>query len=143
MKENEKLLAAIHRNAEMGRNTIDKLLAEVKDPTLKGLLESQHDEYNRVYMAADVQLKSIDGDDGGVPPVAKAMGNIMIELSTLGEPTTEKLAQMVLKGTEKGIEELSEAMAAHASGATQETLNLAGAFDEFLRQNRDALKKYE
>ncbi|MEA4911809.1 MAG: hypothetical protein VB092_04225 [Oscillospiraceae bacterium] len=142
MKENEKLLMSIHKNAEMGRNTIDKLIPEVADETFKGLLESQHDEYSRVFTAADVLLKKIDGDDRGVPPMAKTMGNVMIELSTLSDHSTAKLAEMVLKGTDKGIEELAEAMAAFSVHAKQETLNLAEMFDELLRRNRHELKKY-
>ncbi|NLC78372.1 MAG: hypothetical protein GX683_01410 [Ruminococcaceae bacterium] len=140
--DNEMLLIGIHKGAEMGRNTIDKLIGFVEDKVFKGLLESQHDEYNRVYMASDVLIKSMDGDDRGVPPIAKTMGNMMIDIKAGGDNSVSNLAEMVLQGTEKGMEQLSKDMEDYSMGAKEETLNLANAYGEFLERNRHELKKF-
>ena len=140
--DNEMLLIGIHKGAEMGRNTIDRLISYVEDKVFKGLLESQHDEYNRVYMASDVLIKSLDGDDRGVPPIAKTMGNMMLDMKAGGDTSIANLAEMVLQGTEKGIEQLSKDMEDYSMGAKEETLNLANAYSEFLERNRHELKKF-
>ena len=68
MCANEQLLIAIHKNAERGKNTLDKLLPESKGE-IRAVLEEQLEEYKRIFMAADTLLKSMDGNDGGVPPM--------------------------------------------------------------------------
>lgn len=142
MNDNEQLLMGLHKGAEMGRNTIDKLISYVEDKPFKALLERHRKEYSRIYMSADVLLKSLDGDDGDLPAMAKAMGDLMIDMTTLTDRSTLKLAELVMKGTKKGIEQFNEDMEKYSRGASTETNNLARVYGEFLEHNQQELKRY-
>jgi len=142
VNHDEKLLMNIHKNAEMGRATIDRLLDHVTDGAFKGMLASQQEEYSRVFIASDVLLKSVDGDDSGIPAMARVMSDMMIDMKTMLDKSHENMARMVLKGTQMGLDELERDMDAFYDGASKEIQNLANAFYTQLSRNRRALLRY-
>ena len=141
MCANEQLLIAIHKNAEMGKNTLDKLLPESKGE-IRAVLEEQLEEYKRIFMAADTLLKSMDGNDGGVPPMTKVMSDLMIEVQTLSDKTPAHLSEMVLKGIDLGIEEINSALNELQLKAKPETVNLANTLRTFLMRNKETLQRF-
>ena len=141
MCANEQLLIAIHKNAEMGKNTLDKLLPECKGE-FRSVIETQLEEYKRIFMSADTLLKSMDGDDGGVPAMTKIMSDLMVEMKTMTDKTPAHLADMVLKGIDMGIEELNGALNELQLTAKPETVNLANTLRTALMHNKETLQRF-
>ena len=141
MTANEQLLVAIHKNAEMGRNTLDKLLPECRGE-IRGVIEKQHDEYRRIFMAADTLLKSMDGKDDGVPAMGKIMSDLMIEMQTLTDKSTPHIAEMVLRGVDMGIQEITDAMEKLRLQAKPETVRLAETLQKALHRNKEILQRF-
>ncbi len=139
MQPNEELLIAIHKNAEMGKNSLGKLREKCEDNALLGIVNEQYEEYKRIYMAADTLLKANEGDDSGVPATAKLMSDMMLDLSAMMDNSTASFADMMLKGTERGIEEIEDAMTKCADGARVEIVNLAETLHKFLLRNKSEL----
>ncbi len=141
MNANEQLLVAIHKNAEMGKNTIDKLLPESRGE-IRSVLTKQLEEYRRIYMSADTLLKSMDGNDSGVPVMTKVMSDMMIEVQTWTDKTPAHLSEMVLKGIDMGIREINSALNELQLKAKPETVNLANTLRTTLMHNKETLQRF-
>ncbi|MEG2633750.1 MAG: hypothetical protein RSA97_04075 [Oscillospiraceae bacterium] len=139
MTPDEQLLTAIHKTSEMGKNTLNKLKEKCEDNSFLAVIDRQYEEYKRFFMSADTLLKACEGDDSGVPAGSKVMGDMMIDMASLRDKSTCHYADMVLKGTERGITELDDAMIKLSSAAKPETLNLAEALRSVLICNKSEL----
>ncbi|MDO4566405.1 MAG: hypothetical protein Q4B42_03650 [Oscillospiraceae bacterium] len=136
MCANEQLLIAIHKTAEMGMLSTEKIMEVSRDEALKRALSDSREEYKRIWMSADTLLKASDGDDKGVSGMAKAMTDMNIELTAASGGSTEKLLEKLSKGNERGLEELERALSEFGGGAYEETVNLAGALRSLLIRER-------
>ena len=56
MTHNEKLLCSIHRAAEMGRDSLARVLQSVQNDHFRNLLADWQETYSRYYISADVLL---------------------------------------------------------------------------------------
>ncbi len=139
MNANEELLVAIHKNAEMGKTSLEKLAEKCENHNLQELISRHHDEYKRIYLAADTLLKDCEGNDAGVPAAARMMSNMMLDLAAMKDHSTANFADMMLKGTDKGIEEIEEAIEKYGCTVKPEVLNLAKTLRSFLLQNKSEL----
>ncbi len=139
MQPNEQLLIAIHQNAEMGKTGLEKLREKCADPALLDLVNAHYEEYKRIYMAADTLLKACEGDDSGAPAAAKLMSGVMLDFAAMKDSSVANFADMMLKGTEKGLKEIDEAIAQFAGTAKTETVNLAETLRAFLLHNKSEL----
>ncbi len=143
MSAAEQLLTRTQKNAEMGKNTMEKLLPIIQDRDLKAVVQMQHEEYNRIFMSADILLRSNGADVGGVSGVAKMMGNAMIDLNTLTNKSAPHLAGMLIEGTDRGIKEIDEALSQYGASASTEAFNLASTLRDALYRNRRELQKFK
>ena len=142
MSSAQQLLSCTHKNAEMGKNTMAKLLPMINDPGLKSVVQLQHDEYTRIFMSAEILLRSGGADVNGVSAVAKTMGNIMIDINTLASKSAPHIAEMLVEGTDRGIKEIDEAFTQYGVSASTEAYNLASALRDALYRNRRELQRY-
>ena len=139
MHPNEELLVAIHKNAEMGKTSLEHLREKCENHDLMTLIDRHHEEYKRIYLAADTLLKDCEGNDAGVPAAAKVMSNMMLDVTAMADHSTANFADMMLKGTEKGIEEIEQAILKYGGSVKKEILNLAETLHRFLLQNKSEL----
>ncbi|GEM_PF-4101401 len=141
MNNTTELLEAMHKSAEMGKGSLDKLITHIDDPAFKTVIASQAEDYNRIYMSCDALIKGEGGDDRGIPPIAKAMSGMMMDVKGSIDSSTENLAKMALKGTQMGINELDDALRTCPT-SDQGVINLAREFSEMLERNKKALERY-
>jgi len=142
MNSAQQLLNCTHKNAEMGKNTMEKLLPMIKDPGLRSVVQLQHDEYTRIFMSAEILLRSGGSDVSGVSAVAKVVGNMMIDINTIASKSAPHIAKMLVEGTDRGIKEIDEAFAQYGVAASTEDHNLASAMRDALYRNRRELQRY-
>lgn len=143
MSAAEQLLVRTHKNAEMGKNTLEKLIPMIKDRDLQAVLQLQHDEYNRIFMSADILLRSNGVDSNGLSTVMKAMGNMMIDFNTMTNKSTSNVARMVIEGVDRGIKEIDESLTQYGASSSAEAFNLASTLRDFLYRNRRELQRYK
>ena len=141
MSANAELLNFIHKNAAMGRDSVDHMLQLCKEPGFCSLLESMREDYNRVCISSEALLTAGGKSPDGISAIARTMSGAMIDFSTIGQRTGEKFSSMLLEGVEKGITEIEEKMRIYPN-AKDEYMNLAHAFRDMLCRHRTALRAF-
>ena len=139
MTHDEKLLCSIHRAAEMGRDSLARVLQSVQNDHFRNLLADWQETYSRYYISADVLLKASGGDDRGLGGMSRVMGDVMTDLSLAMDDSDAHIAEMLHKGTQMGIDELDEQLRTAKGAAQEETLNLASNMLDFLYSCRSEL----
>ncbi len=142
MDYDEKLLIEIHKSADMGRTTLEKLTPHIEDSEFRALVETQREDYNRVFIAAGAKLKAGQNNDPGAPRVALAMGGMMADMRASADNSPSYLADVILRGIDKGIKDINAAVREYGDGATPETMRLAAAFRDHLAKGRKAFERY-
>ena len=141
MNRDLELLNFINKNAVMGRDSVDHMIPLAEDPAFRELLESMHEDYNRVCISSETLMSAGGENPEGVSSIARTMSGAMIDFSTIGDRSSAKFASMLLEGTRRGITELSEKMRIY-SGAKEEYMNLAHAFHHILENNERELHSF-
>ena len=94
------LLNTIHEYADMGLSGLNQVIPLSSDPSFTRELQHQKSE-------ALLEERHIPrGKEAG--PVAKMMSTVMTRAKNLADPSTSKLAEMVLQGSNMGITELTK-----------------------------------
>ena len=107
MKKEEKeinVLDELNKGACMGMDAIHYILDKVKDDELKKELNNQYKEYNKI---SDKICELYPEYSRKEPHETNAMNRMMtwygIEMKTLMDDTTSKIAELLMQGTNMGI----------------------------------------
>ena len=104
MKENINALDEIHKGACMGVDAISKVLEKVFDPKLKNVLENQEKSYQKIKKEIeDIYPKYNDDKPHETNFFNKTMTFSAIEMKTLKDNSSSKLAELLIQGTNMGI----------------------------------------
>jgi len=103
MKEEINVLDELNKGACMGKDAIDFIIDKVEDESLKKELQSQYREYEEI----SERIHKVYPDAKKEPHETNAMNKAMtwygIEMRTLTDKTTSKIAELLLQGTNMGI----------------------------------------
>lgn len=104
MKENEiNVLDELSKGACMGMDAIEFIMDKVNDKALKKELEHQYKEYEKT----KEKINKIYPDKDKKPHETNAMNKAMtwygIEMKTMLDDSTSKIAELLLQGTNMGI----------------------------------------
>ena len=105
MKENEiNVLDELNKGACMGKDAIHFILDKVKDDALKEELNRQYEKYNEI---SDKINKIYPHYNEDKPHETTTMNKVMtwygIEMKTITDDSTSKIAELLLQGTNMGI----------------------------------------
>ena len=105
MKENEiNVLDELNKGACMGKDAIYFILDKVKDYALKEELNRQYEKYNEI---SDKINKIYPHYNEDKPHETTTMNKVMtwygIEMKTITDDSTSKIAELLLQGTNMGI----------------------------------------
>lgn len=104
MKENINALDEIHKGACMGVDAISKVLEKVFNPKLKNILENQEKSYQKIKKEIeDIYPKYNDDKPHETNFFNKTMTFSAIEMKTLKDNSSSKLAELLIQGTNMGI----------------------------------------
>ena len=104
MKENINALDEIHKGACMGVDAIYKDIKKVFDPKLKNVLENQEKSYQKIKKEIeDIYPKYNDDKPHETNFFNKTMTFSAIEMKTLKDNSSSKLAELLIQGTNMGI----------------------------------------
>ncbi len=142
MKQNDKaLLQCIYKNAEMGRDSIARLVRRSGESGFTALLRAQYDDYNRVCMSAAALLQSRGRQPQGAPAMAKLSADAMIMAQTITDRSCDHLANMLIKGNEMGKKEIDDDLLNYAD-ADSRIVNLARSLRAHISENTAELRRY-
>ena len=108
-KENKKeeeinVLDELNKGACMGRDAIHFIIDKVEDEGLKNELENQYAEYQKILDKIGQIYPDYSNDE---PHKTTVMNKVMtwygIEMKTMKDDTTSKLAELLMQGTNMGI----------------------------------------
>jgi len=147
MTENSKLLSFVYKNAEMGIQTIPKLIELTSDKDFRESLENQLTEYREISAEAEKMLRADttateeELDDVGLNYFEKLSTDIMLRFSTMKDHSPAHFAEMMLKGSSMGITDISKQIERYP-GAGENAVMLARKLLRSEENNIDEMKKY-
>ena len=105
MKENINALDEVHKGCCMGIDAINFIFEKIEDNSLKKELENEKSDYEKIKSEVEEVYSKYNSEDDphetGV--MTKAMTWSGIEMKTLTDTSTSKLAELLLQGVNMGI----------------------------------------
>lgn len=135
------LLNQIHQNADMGRDSIRHIIKLSNDVDFLHTLNSQLEDYQQAYDESGHLLKELNAQAEDANPMAKTMSKVTSTIKSLVNPSTSKLAEMMIEGSTMGITNLTKQINAYG-GSRQDVLNLAERQLHTEEKNVEEMKKY-
>lgn len=140
--KNVELLNYISKNTEMGKSSIKQLLEVVKHPEFRETIESQYREYDEIYDLAHQALETRHEEAKNVNPMAKISSYIMINFNNLTDGSESSMAEMMLKGSNSGIIEITKHLNDLGDQVEPDVKQLAERLLKFEKRNVEELKKF-
>lgn len=104
MKEKLNVLDELNKGSCMGVDAINFILEKVEDEDFKKVLIDQKDEYEKMTDKIGNLYKEYSKDDPHeTSGMNKAMTWMGVEMKTMTDHTTSKLAELMMQGTNMGI----------------------------------------
>ena len=104
---NTRAINDVYKNAHIALQSISNLLPNVKDSGLKNELREEYEGYERVIGNVSSFMKEKGVEPKDINPFKKAMLWTSIKMKTMVDDSKNQAAEMMLKGTEMGINELT------------------------------------
>jgi len=104
-KKEEKInvLDELNKGASMGMDAIKFILDKVKDKELHSFLEKQYDDYQDISKKIYKVYPEAKKDPHETSTMNKVMTWYGIEMKTMMDDSTSKIAELLLQGTNMGI----------------------------------------
>jgi len=103
MKEEINVLDELNKGACMGMDAIDFIIDKVEDDDLKKELHAQYREYENISKKIHKLYPDCKKEPHETSAMNKAMTWYGIEIRTLTDKSTSKIAELLLQGTNMGI----------------------------------------
>lgn len=141
-KENEiNVLDELNKGACMGKDAINFIKAKVQDQALKKELEIQFGKYNDITdKIAKCYPEYSDKEPHETNAMNKAMTWYGIEMKTMIDDSTSKLAELLMQGTNMGIIEGRRLL--NQKGTDPQVESLIQEYVDMQEEAVEALKKY-
>ena len=120
---NQRAINDVYKNAHIALQSISNLLPNVKDSALKNELRDEYEGYEKIISEVSSFMKEKGIEPKDINPFKKAMLWTSIKMKTLVDNSRNQLADMMVKGTSMGINELT-AMKNEKENLDEGVLNL-------------------
>lgn len=135
--ENINALDEISKGACMGMDAINIVLEKAEDEELKKTLKLEYNKYKDIHKRIEEVYSKYDSDE---PHKTSTMNKVMtwygINMRTLTDHSTSKLAELLLQGTNMGIIEGRKVL--NNKNLDKEVTNL---IDEYVTMQEDSVEK--
>ena len=135
------LLHEIYQNARIGMDAADMIMPKTKDLGLVGDLSAQRAQYLDIAKKAAQQLLNRNVFPADHNMLGRSALWTSVQFSTLLDTTPKHLAQLMINGSRKGVEELNVLLARHMQ-TEQKTVDLANEFITLEQNNMQKLNGY-
>ena len=141
MEENINALDEINKGACMGMDAINFILDKTEDKNLTDEIKHQFDEYQKISCEIEnIYSKYNDGNPHETSIMNKAMTWSGIEMRTMNDNSTSKLAELLVTGVNMGIIEGTRIL--NRKKINKEVKNIVSKYVKMQETNLDNLKRY-
>lgn len=143
MKDNKniKFLNTIYQISEMGVIGINDVIDYVKQSKFREFLESQKNEYQEVMNECESIFSSYGAQEKELGAMTKINSKMMSEMKLMKNKEDSIIADMMIKGTRKGITKIEDAMNGYDE-KDKEAYALSEKLLRILTNNIERLKIY-
>ncbi len=142
-KNTEELLAAVYRNVTTGSENLGNTIPMIKDRFLMRNVTDQMERYSTFTKQAGGLLMRRAMKPEKRSAVQKMMGRSGMMLNTLFDTSDGHLANIIVKGTERGADELEKTLCRlEEGGADSEVVTLARTVVEFERMEAEKMRDF-
>ena len=137
----ERLLSEIYKSVSMGSDSVTTIIGKTKDSTLRTALTSQLDGYQRFVNETKAKMneKNIEVKNPGI--LSKMPSEISINMTTMIDNSTTKIAEMMINGSTMGVIEIKRTVN-KTTGASEDCLKIADDYINFEESNITNMKNY-
>lgn len=140
-QENINALDEIHKGACMGMDAIHFVLEKVEDENLKNVLDKQYSDYQMIAQEIeDIYPKYNDDKPHETSTMNKAMTWSSVEMKTLTDKSTSKIAELLLNGVNMGIIEGRKIL--NKKNINEEVSKIVSKYVSMQEVSVDVLKNY-
>ena len=140
-KDNEELLDYVYQNAEMGVNSISKLMEITDDAEFMRQLDTQKNEYTAMKNDAEKLLRENGLTEDDLTAFDRARTYIMINMQTIKDKSTSHIAEMLMQGSTMGIVQALRKLRKYTQ-VDEQVQQLMKKLLEMEEHNFEQLKKY-
>lgn len=141
MNGNVELLNYIHQNSQMGQETLKHLIGIVEDESFKKNLQSQFEEYRKIFDESEVKLKEVNKQPKSINSFSKVSSSLMIDFQTLRDKTPTHISEMLIQGSTMGVIDITKKLNEYKD-AEKDVVDLASKLLHFEQVNIDEMKKF-
>ncbi|MBE6688394.1 MAG: hypothetical protein E7588_03830 [Ruminococcaceae bacterium] len=124
MLTNTEMLNCIFRNVQMGTDSVNAILPDVKDENMRGDLFVQLREYGALARRAE-ELLANEGESAKDNNIfKKAMTETMAKLNSMKDPSSSHIAEMMINGATMGVIDMTRRLREY--GAQSEAIDTLG-----------------
>ena len=136
------ILDEISKGASMGVDSIIEIKPKVQNRNFLNTLDTEEDKYKRISdRLENIYKKFSDKEPHKVNKLEKAMTSWGIDMRTMTDDTTSKLAELLVKGTNMGIIE-GRRLLNHNPNCSNEVHDLLEEFVKMQEDSVETLKQY-
>ena len=140
-KDNEELLDYVYQNAEMGVNSISKLMEITDDAEFMRQLDTQKNEYTAMKNDAEKLLREKGMTEDDLSAFDRARTYIMINMQTIKDKSVSHIAEMLMQGSTMGIVQALRKLREYTQ-VDEAVQKLMKKLLEMEEHNFEQLKKY-
>lgn len=142
MNANVEMLNYIHQNAEMGQDSINRLLEIVQDGEFKEMLKSQFDEYKVMFEDSEKMINRFHKDAKGINTLQKIETYLMINMKTMNDKSPDHIAEMLMQGSVMGVVQIIRRLKKYKNEVEKDVYQLGEKLLETEERNIDQCKKF-
>lgn len=137
------LLEALNKNLGTGKNFIIEIMSKVKDREMREDLTKHLDKYSELAERAESMLCRLGRSAKPQSAISKMGAKLELEMSTLTDSSTERIAQLIIEGTTMGItNNIGLVRDYENTSCSEEALSLARAVVSYQEKVVEKSKKY-
>lgn len=141
MDKNLEVLKEVCKGVKMGMEAISYVSDKVEDENFKNTLTHEYSMYNNILNKVDDAYSNYDEIPGEASLKDKAMLWYGVQVNTIKDNSTSKLAELLVQGTNMGIIE-GRRLLNHNKGLDTDVDKLLNDFVDFQEESVEKLKKY-
>jgi hypothetical protein len=142
METNEGLLSFIHKNAAMGVSTIPQVMSLPQSRAMGEALNSQLREYRSLAAKAQEYANSHGKQLHGPGSAVRAMSGAMLRAQTAMDPSTSRLAELMIRGSTMGTVQMTRRLHQYAGHADKALLDLGDRLLHTEERNIQEMKRF-
>lgn len=139
--DDKSLLEEIYKNAQMNIQALNTVRKSTLNENLKGKIDNQIVAYEDYKQKAQNLLRQSGAKEKEVDIITSSVSKIGINISSSVNPETENIIGMLIKGTQKGTENLAVGMN-EFSGSDPKVMQIASDLMNFEKNNISAYNDF-